>query len=421
MVELNYDYSSVKVEDLKKYEEQVKKIVCDIENGTCLGNDYLGWKNYLVDVDGKLIKDIIDTAKKIRQQCETFVVCGIGGSYLGARAVIEAIKGFIKKDIEIIYIGNTFDERYTRDVIEYLKNKNFSINVISKSGTTLETALAFRLLKKELERKYGENSKERIFVTTDSNSGCLREISTEECYKTFSIPKDVGGRYSVFTPVGLLPLAVAGVDIEKFISGACCAISDLKKTSVEKNIAYQYSIYRYLKYQSGKSVELFATYSPYLTMLGEWWKQLFGESEGKEGKGLFPASVTFSTDLHSLGQFVQEGSKILFITQIMLNDSGNLRIDSDDKNMDNLNYINKFTFDKINKIAQTATNIAHYNIGEVDNFTFVLDQIDEFNVGYLLYVMMYSCAISAGLLNVNAFDQPGVEYYKAEMKKILKK
>ena len=421
MIKTDYKYSSIDLEQLKTIEQRIFDVVNDFENKRCLGNDFIGWYTYLDDVSGELLDRINRDAQEITDNYDVLVVCGIGGSYLGARAVIEAIKGFIYSGVEIIYLGNTFDERYTADVLRYLENKNFCVNVISKSGGTLETATSFRLLKRMLKEKYGKEYNKRIYAITDQFDGCLRKMADEEGYKTYCIPKDVGGRYSVFTPVGLLPLAAAGVDIGSFVEGAKQARSHVAIKDVGGNVAYQYAGYRYLQYSKGKTVELFASYTPYLNMLSEWWKQLFGESEGKNGKGLFPASVTFSTDLHSLGQFVQEGTKLCFITQLKVLNKGVLKIGVEDNDVDNLNYLKDRTLGEINLIAQEGTNKAHYQIGDVDNFTFVMDVVNEFSVGYMLFVFMYSCMISAGLLGVNAFDQPGVEFYKKEMKSLLKK
>ena len=422
MVKLDYTYSSVGVEDLKKYEKEIKGIVENFKKKECAGNDYLGWYELPNQIDSKSVFAIKEAVEKIRGNSQVLVVCGIGGSYLGARAVIDSIKGFYKTDVEIIYLGNTFDERYTSDVLEYLKEKDFSVNVISKSGGTLETAVAFRLLKALLIEKYGDKARERIYATTDVENGCLRELVREEGYTSFVIPKDVGGRYSVFTPVGLLPLATAGVDIEKFVNGARDFYKDFQHDKIEENIAYQYAAYRYHQYSCvKKEVEVFVSYSPYLNMIAEWWKQLFGESEGKENRGLFPASVNFSTDLHSLGQFIQQGSKILFMSQLRIEENGNLFVKEEEKNIDNLNYLKSISLQSVNKAAQEGTNKAHYGEGKVDNLTFSIETVNEYNIGYLLYFFMCSCMISAYLLEVNPFNQPGVEFYKQEMKKILKK
>lgn len=421
MIKTDYTYSSLKLKNLKKYENLLIDIVEKFEKKDCLGNDFIGWYDYANKIDKSLVEKIKSCAANIKETSDVFVLCGIGGSYLGARAVIEAIKGFKRQDIEIIYAGNTFDEVYLNDVINYLKDKNFCVNVISKSGSTLETAVAFKFLKKLLVDKYGKDYYRRVFVTTDAQKGSLKATADKEGYTTFEIPSDIGGRYSVFTPVGLLPMSVAGVDCEKFVEGANKAFEDLKEKSIDNNIAYQYAAYRYDKYIGGKNVEIFAAYSPYLNMVSEWWKQLFGESEGKNGKGLFPASVNFSTDLHSLGQLIQQGNKIFFLTQLKILGENTLTFDFGFEDSGELLYLNGVSVNKMNLSAQEGTNKAHYSIGGVDNFTFMFDKANEFNLGYLMYTFMYSCMLSANLLGVNPFDQPGVEFYKSEMKKILKK
>ncbi len=421
MLKTDYTYSKVKIEDLEKYQKKINDIVTNFKNKTCVGNEYTGWYEYIFNIDETLISSIKLQAADIVKKYDTFVVCGIGGSYLGARAVIEAIKGFKKSNIEIIYIGNTFDKRYTVDVMEYLKTRNFCVNVISKSGSTLETAYAFRLLKNVLIQKYGEKYTDRIYATTDKKNGCLRKMAEKNNYFTYEIPNNIGGRYSVFTPVGLLPIAVAGIDIEQFVNGAKKAIKDFEIETVKENIAYQYAAYRHLQHkQNNKLIEIFSTYSPYLSVVSEWWKQLFGESEGKNGDGIFPASVNFSTDLHSLGQYIQEGKKIFFMTQVKVAQEGKLSIVFEEENEDNLNYLVGMPLQKINLKAQEGTSKAHYSYGGVDNFVIEIDEINEFNVGYMLFLLMYSCMISANLIGVNPFDQPGVEFYKKEMKNLLK-
>ena len=422
MLKLDYSYSSVKLSNLKKYEKRINEIVCDFKNKNCEGNDYIGWYDYCCSISEDDFSKLENCAKKIRNNSQVLVVCGIGGSYLGTRAVVEAIKGNYSTDIEIVYLGNTFDERYTKDVLNYLKDKDFSVNVISKSGSTLETAIAFRLLKQLLEEKYGDKAKDRIYATTDAENGSLRKMVGKNGYQSFVIPSNVGGRYSVFTPVGLLPLAVKNINIREFVSGAIRAYEDLKNESIENNVAYQYASYRYTQYlKKRKKVELLASYCPYYTMLSEWWKQLFGESEGKNGRGLFPASVIFSTDLHSLGQYIQEGNKLLFVTQMKFNRKGSLHLGEDKENLDGLNYLNEFDLDQINGFAQDGTNKAHYEIGKVDTLSLCIDEMNEKTLGYLLFFFMFSCMISAYLLKVNPFNQPGVEFYKSEMKKKMKK
>ena len=422
MLRLDYSYSSIKLARLKKYEKKINDIVTNFKNKKCEGNDFLGWYDYCLKITDKDFERIEKCAENIRKTSQVFVVCGIGGSYLGTRAVVEAIKGYYSNDIEIIYLGNTFNEKYTKDVLNYLKDKDFSVNVISKSGSTLETAIAFRLLKELLEEKYGEDAKSRIYATTDAKKGSLRELTEKEKCESFVIPSDVGGRYSVFTPVGLLPLAVKNVNIREFVNGAVNCFETLKNTSMEGNVAYQYAAYRYVQYlKKKKKVELLATYCPYYTMLSEWWKQLFGESEGKNSKGLFPSSVTFSTDLHSLGQYIQEGNKLLFVTQLKFKNSGSLFLKEDKENLDGLNYLSEFSLEEINGFAQEGTNKAHYEIGNVDTLSLCIDEMNEKSLGYLLFFFMFSCMISAYLLNVNPFNQPGVEFYKDEMKKKMKK
>lgn len=420
MIKSSYEYSDVKIADLKKYEEKIVNIVEDFENKKTPGAEFIGWYSYPLSLSNDFFYKIHKAADQIRRTSDVLVVCGIGGSYLGARAVIEALKGF-KNDIEIIYMGNTFDEKYLGDCLEYLKHKDFSVNVISKSGSTLETAVSFRMLRNLLEKKYGSDYNKRIYATTDTQDGILLEMAKRNNYEIFDIPKNIGGRYSVFTAVGILPLAVAGINVEEFIEGAKQANAHIKTKRIEKNVAYQYAAYRYHQYQKGLKVEMFTTYSPYLTMVSEWWKQLYGESEGKEEKGLLPTSVTFSTDLHSLGQYIQQGTKCLFLTQLKIQNQGHIKVGKIIKDEDKINYLCDFTLNDINIKAQEGTNIAHYSIGKVEHFTFVLKKITEETLGYLFYLLMYACMISANLLEVNPFDQPGVEYYKKEMKKILKK
>ena len=419
MIKSNLEYSNVQLKDLKKYEPQILDIVENFENCLSEESELTGWYDYPLKVSSKDIQKIYSAAAYIKNNSDVFVVCGIGGSYLGARAVIEAIKGF-KTNVEILYMGNTFDEKYIKDCLEYLKTKDFSVNVISKSGSTLETAISFRLLKSLLEEKYGDKYNERICVTTDPEDSILLNMALVNGYTTFDIPKNIGGRYSVFTAVGLLPLAVAGVDIERFIDGAKQANNHVQSKTIETNIAFQYAAYRYNQYKKNVITEMFVTYTPYLTMISEWWKQLFGESEGKNGKGLLPTSAVFSTDLHSLGQFIQQGTRCMFLTQLKIDGVGSVKITNDAKDEDEINYLRELTLNDINKKAQEGTNVAHYSIGKVDHFTFLMKEINENTIGYLLYLFMYACMISANLLEVNPFDQPGVEYYKKEMKKMLK-
>lgn len=421
-MKINFKYSSIKESDIFELEREILEIVGNFEKGNCLGEEYAGWREYPLSVNDEVITRIKDDAKNIIDNHDVFVVCGIGGSYLGARAVIEAINGFVKSNsIDIVYLGNTFDERYTNDVLNYLKDKDFFVNVISKSGSTLETAFAFRKLKELLKDRYGDDYNKHIIATTDKEKGCLREMAVLENYSTYAIPENIGGRYSVFTPVGLLPIAVAGIDVEKFIEGAKSARFHVLNEKFENNLAYKYSAYRYLNYKNGKNIEVLSTYSPYLNMLSEWWKQLFGESEGKDGKGIFPASVTFSTDLHSLGQFIQQGSKNLFITQLLVEESGNLKVATDGCDVDKLNYIHDLSLADLNYKAQIGTSKAHHETGGVNNAVFEVGEVNENTIGYIMYIYMYACMIGSYLMGVNPFDQPGVEFYKREMKKLLQK
>ncbi len=409
---------------IDKYRERVSLINQMINEKKGAGNDYLGWADYPLTYDKDEFNELIKTSKYIRENFDTLVVCGIGGSYLGARAALEALKGFYNKsDIEIIFIGQTFSPTYTKQVLSYLEKRNFAINVISKSGTTTETAIAFRLLRQLLENKVGKKkAKDSIFVTTDAKKGALKELSNKEGYKTFVLPGDVGGRFSVLTPVGLLPLSVAGVDIKSMMAGALKAREDILKTSLEKNDCYLYACMRDFLYRNNYSVELYAFYEPHFAMLGEWLKQLYGESEGKNKKGLFPGSVTFSTDLHSLGQFIQDGTPLLFETVIYVNEPlADITIPSDDDNFDGLNYLSAKPLSFVNMQAFKGTLVAHVNEGKVPNIVIEISHLDAFKMGYLFYFFMRSCAMSAYLLEVNPFNQPGVEVYKRNMFKLLGK
>lgn len=410
--------------DYNSYQNKVTQIneMIDKRNGP--GNDYLGWLSYPETFDKEEFVRIEKSAKYIRENFEVLVVCGIGGSYLGARAGIEALNGLHNHNKpEIIFLGQTFSSDYIYEVIEYIKNKKFAINVISKSGTTTETSISFRLLKSLLEEKVGkEKASKSIFATTDKEKGALKELSKNEGYETFVLPSDVGGRYSVFTAVGLLPLAVAGIDIKALMCGAKKAMLELRNPSLKENQAYKYAVIRDYLYRHNKSVEMFVTYEPRLVQLGEWFKQLFGESEGKEGKGLLPDSATFSTDLHSLGQFVQEGSKILFETILYIKKPNHEVIIPHDKDdLDGLNYLENKTLSFVNEKAYMGTRSAHVEVGNVPNVVLSLEKLDAESLGYLFYFFMKTCAMSAYLLEVNPFNQPGVEVYKKNMFHLLGK
>ncbi len=409
--------------DLKGYSSRVKEINEGINNRTLRGNDFLGWAKYPETYDKAEVEQIIKDAAYVRENYEVLVVCGIGGSYLGARACIEALNGLKHPGgCEIIFFGNTFSPNYSAQVLNYLKGKKFAINVISKSGTTTETSIAFRLVKELLESQVGkEEARKAIFATTDKEKGALKALSNEEGYQTYVLPDDVGGRYSVFTAVGLFPMAVAGIDIKEFLAGAKEAMKETDNGDLSKNPCYQYACTRDYMYHHGKSVEMFVSYELQYTQIAEWLKQLFGESEGKEKKGLFPASGTFTTDLHSLGQFIQEGTPLLFETIIYVNEpKEDVTIPSDEEDLDGLNYLTGRKLSYVNRKAFEGTLEAH-TAGGVPCVVIELEKLDAFNMGYLLYFFMRAVAMSAYLLDVNPFDQPGVEIYKKNMFHLLGK
>ena len=423
MLKLNTNNVLEKI-DFDSYKNKVKTINKMIEDKSGPGNDYLGWLNYPETYDEEEFESILKCAEYVRENYDVLLVCGIGGSYLGARATIEALNGLhCTKKPEIIFLGQTFSSDYIHETLEYVKDKKFAINVISKSGTTTETAISFRLAKQLLEEKVGKNeARKAIFATTDKEKGALKELSNKEGYQTFILPSDIGGRYSVFTAVGLFPLAVAGIDIKALMLGAKEAMNKLKNGNLEENDAYKYAVVRDYFYHHNKTVEMFVTYEPKLTQLGEWFKQLFGESEGKEGKGLLPDSATFSTDLHSLGQFIQEGHKTLFETVLFVEKANNqVIVPHDNDNLDGLNYLENKSLDFVNKQAFLGTLKAHSEDGKVNNVILELDELNAYNLGYLLYFFMKTCAMSAYLLDVNPFNQPGVEIYKKNMFHLLGK
>ncbi len=389
------------------------------------GNDFVGWVDLPVDYDKEEFARIKACAEKIKKNTDVFVVIGIGGSYLGARAAIEFVKSPIynnlKKDTPDVYFaGNNISTTALTELLSICEGKNVSVNVISKSGTTTEPAVAFRVFKALLENKYGkEGARERIFVTTDKCRGTLKKFSDEAGYETFVVPDNVGGRYSVLTAVGLLPIAVAGIDIDALMKGAETARADF--FSSEDNAAVRYAVLRNILYRKGKTSEILVGYEPYMLMLNEWWKQLYGESSGKDGKGLFPNSVIFSTDLHSLGQYIQAGQRNLFETVLNVKDSGaKFVIPNDEANVDGLNFISGCELDYVNKTAMLATLIAH-NDGGVPNIVIDLEDRTEKSLGYLFYFFEFACAMSGYLLGVNPFDQPGVEAYKKNMFALLGK
>ncbi len=391
------------------------------------GNDFLGWVDLPVDYDKEEFERIKIAAEKIKKSCDILVVIGIGGSYLGARAAIEFIKSplynNLRKDTPDIYFaGNNISTTALNELLSICEGKDICVNVISKSGTTTEPAVAFRVFKSLLVEKYGESgAKDRIFVTTDKSRGTLKQFSDKAGYETFVVPDDVGGRYSVLTAVGLLPIACAGIDIDSIMNGAQDARTAFSSFDIENNDAVKYAIIRNILLRKGKSTEILVGYEPYMLMLNEWWKQLYGESEGKNNKGIFPASVVFSTDLHSLGQYIQEGQRNVFETVLNIKNPGStFVIPNDPANVDGLNFISGKELDYVNKTAMLATLIAH-NDGGVPNVLIDIDDRSEYSFGYIVYFFELACAISGYILGVNPFDQPGVEAYKKNMFALLRK
>ena len=363
-------------------------------------------------------------AKSLSEEIDVLLVCGIGGSYLGARAAIEAINGlYPTQKVEILYIGNTFSSTYLAQIKEYVKDKEFGINVISKSGTTTETSVAFRIFKEMLEQTKGkEVASRRIVATTDAHKGALKTLADKEGYEEFVVPDDIGGRFSVLTAVGLFPIAMAGIDVDEMMKGAKDAQDKYNNADLMTNDAYKYGVARQMLNKQGYPAEMFVTYELQLSNVAEWWKQLFGESEGKEGKGVLPHSAVFSTDLHSLGQFIQEGSKVLFETVFKVEKPQlDLEVPSDEDNLDNLNYLAGKTVDYVNKKACEGTIDAHVNVGGVPNIEITIDEMNAYSFGYMVYFFEKACALSVYLLGVNPFNQPGVEVYKKNMFKLLGK
>jgi glucose-6-phosphate isomerase len=398
-----------------------------LENGKGKGNDFLGWLQLPSSTGNPAIEDIQKTAGLLRSKCEVVVVTGIGGSYLGAKAVIEALSGafdsLMNKKPLVVYAGHNIGEDYLHELTEFLTGKSFGIINISKSGTTTEPALAFRILKKQLEEAVGkEEAKDRIVAVTDAARGALRTLADKEGYKTFVIPDNVGGRFSVLTPVGLLPVAVAGIDIKSLVAGAV-SMEKASGTDIafENNPAAIYAVTRHLLYRQGKKIEILANFNPKLHYVSEWWKQLYGESEGKELKGIFPASVDFTTDLHSMGQWIQEGERTIFETVISVaGTKHHVEVPKDGEDLDGLNYLAGKRVDYVNKMAELGTQIAHVD-GGVPNIKIELPELNEYYLGALLYFFERACGISGYMLGVNPFDQPGVEAYKKNMFALLKK
>lgn len=414
-------------DELVGISSQVKAAHDTLHKGNGLGNDFLGWLDLPTKYDKKEFARIKKAAEKIISDTDVFIVIGIGGSYLGARAAIEFLgsnyyNDKAKNTPNIYFVGNSISGSALKDVLDMCEGKRVSVNVISKSGTTTEPAIAFRVFRKYLEERYGEQeAKSRIYCTTDKAKGTLKELADAQGYETFVVPDDVGGRFSVLTAVGLLPIAVSGADIDALMKGAQNARELYKKCDLEENDCYKYAAYRNLLYRKGKLAELLVSYEPRFALMSEWYKQLFGESEGKDNKGIFPCSVTFSTDLHSLGQFIQEGSRIMFETVMQFKDAGqDVEIELAQDDGDGLNFLAGKNMSFVNKKAFEGTVLAHTD-GGVPNFVIEVDKIDEYNLGELIYFFEKACAISGYLLGVNPFNQPGVESYKKNMFALLGK
>ncbi len=409
------------------YEAQVRKCAETLENGTGKGNDFLGWLHLPSSITKEFLADVKETAAYLRANCDVVVVAGIGGSYLGAKAVIDSLSNsfswlYAKKPV-IVFAGNNIGEDYLAELTEYLSDKKFGIINISKSGTTTETALAFRLLKTQLEKQMGKaEACKRIVAITDKAKGALRTLSTKEGYKTYVIPDNVGGRFSVLTPVGLLPIAVAGLDVDALVEGAqrmekVCGLD----TPFAENPAAVYAATRNELYRSGKKIEILANFQPKLHFIAEWWKQLYGESEGKENKGIFNASVDFTTDLHSMGQWIQEGERSIFETVISVKKANKkLEVPMDAENLDGLNFLAGKRVDDVNKMAELGTRLAHVD-GGVPNILIEMPELNAYYIGELIYFFEIACGISGYLLDVNPFNQPGVEAYKKNMFALLNK
>lgn len=406
---------------------QIKAAHEMLHNKSGLGNDFVGWLDLPVDYDKDEFARIKAAAERIKKNTEVFIVIGIGGSYLGARAAIEFLKSpnynALKKDTPDIYFtGNSISSTALSELLQICEGKDVSINMISKSGTTTEPAIAFRVFREFLENKYGkEGAKERIFCTTDKAKGTLKMLADREGHETFVVPDDVGGRYSVLTAVGLLPIAVSGADIDALMAGAAKAREELSVCDLEKNDCYKYAAIRNILYRKGKAIELLVSYEPAFTLMNEWWKQLFGESEGKDNKGLFPASVVFSTDLHSMGQFIQDGSRTMFETVVLIDKpKQDVTLGTDPENVDGLNFLSGKTMDFVNKKAFEGTVLAHTD-GGVPNVILTIEDSSEAELGYLIYFFEKACAISGYTMGINPFDQPGVESYKKNMFALLGK
>ncbi len=430
MIRINQTRAGISIDAMNAWKEKAIDANRALHEGTGKGSEYLGWVELPETMDPEILTAVEAAAKRIQGQSEVLVVIGIGGSYLGARAAIEALNHSLynlqsneeRRGPVVLFAGHQISGRYTKQLIDWIGEKDFSVNVISKSGTTTEPAIAFRALKKILEERYGKDgARERIYATTDEKKGALRTLADQEGYTSFVIPDDVGGRYSLFTPVGLLPIAATGVSVFEMMAGAKKAQKECALEEMENNPALQYAILRNCLLADGKTIEILANYEPALHTIAEWWKQLFGESEGKDGLGIFPAAVDFSTDLHSMGQFIQDGPRNLFETVLHLGSiEEDLVIEEDEQNLDQLNYLAGKTFAEVNQSAFEGTLLAHVD-GGVPNIVIEMEKMDPETFGYLIYFFEKACGISGYMLGVNPFDQPGVEAYKRNMFALLGK
>ncbi len=429
-IKFDYSNSFIKEHEYKNMEQIVKTAHTMLHNRTAQGSEFTGWLDLSLHFDKEEYQRLLMKSEEIRNNADYLIVIGIGGSYLGARAVIEALNHSFYNLIEddkrtsprVIFAGNNISGKYLSDLFEVVKDKEVYVNVISKSGTTTEPAIAFRFFKKFMEEKYGkEKARERIIATTDKSRGSLKELAKINGYETFVIPDDIGGRYSVLTPVGLLPIAVSGINTDEILKGAFEAEKIYSNSNLFDNECYMYSASRQILNRKGKDIEILTNYEPSLSFISEWWKQLYGESEGKDKKGIYPASVNFTTDLHSMGQWIQDGKRNIFETNLIIKDlDKDLTIESDDMDLDKLNYLSGKTVSYVNEKAFKGTLQAHVQ-GDVPNLIIELDKLDEYNMGNLIYFFEKACAISGYIQGINPFDQPGVEMYKKNMFKLLGK
>ena len=429
-IKLNLENSGITQKNILAYKEQVENIHKDLHRRANDEKDFVGWLELPTNYDKEEFERIKKAAEKIKKESDILLVIGIGGSYLGSRAVIEALTSSFnnmltpeqRKYPQVLFVGNNLSANYVNELIEYIGDKDFSVNVISKSGTTTEPAIAFRIFREILENKYGiDEARSRIYATTDKERGALKTLAKNEGYEQFVVPDNVGGRYSVLSAVGLLPIATAGIDIDKLMNGAKIAQDRYSDPDLKYNECYKYAVVRNILYKLYKNTEILVNYEPRMHYFTEWWKQLYGESEGKDQKGIFPAGVDFTTDLHSMGQYIQSGRRNLFetVVSIKIPDS-DITINPDDDNLDGLNYLAGKKLDYVNKKAMEGTIQAHVS-GDVPNIVIELEKLNEENIGELIYFFEKSCAMSGNILGVNPFDQPGVEEYKKNMFKLLKK